>query len=34
MIDVAEILKPQGIKGEVKAKPLTNVLAVFENLKK
>ncbi len=34
MIDIAKILKPQGIKGEVKAQPLTNVLAVFENLKK
>ena len=34
MIDVAKILKPQGIKGEVKAQPLTNVLAVFENLRK
>lgn len=34
MIDVAIILKPQGIKGEVKAQPLTNVLAVFENLRK
>lgn len=34
MIDVAKIVKPQGIKGEVKAQPLTNVLAVFENLKK
>ena len=34
MIDIAKILKPQGIKGEVKAQPLTNVLAVFEKLKK
>lgn len=34
MIDIAKILKPQGIKGEVKALPLTNILAVFENLKK
>ena len=33
MIEVAEILKPQGIKGEVKALPLTNVLAVFNYIK-
>lgn len=33
MIEVAQILKPQGIKGEVKALPLTNVLAVFNSLK-
>ncbi len=30
---IAKIVKPQGIKGEVKAMPLTNVLAVFDNLK-
>ncbi len=33
MIQVARILKPQGIRGEVKALPLTNVLAVFDGLK-
>ena len=33
MIEIAQILKPQGIKGEVKALPLTNVLAVFNSLK-
>lgn len=33
MIEIAKILKPQGIKGEVKALPLTNVLAVFKSLK-
>ena len=33
MIEIAKILKPQGIKGEIKALPLTNVLAVFNNLK-
>lgn len=32
-IEIAKILKPQGIKGEVKALPLTNVLAVFNNIK-
>ena len=32
LIEVAKILKPQGIKGEVKAQPLTNVLAVFKGL--
>lgn len=32
-IEIAKIVKPQGIKGEVKAIPLTNVLAVFDNLK-
>lgn len=32
MIEIAKILKPQGIKGEIKALPLTNVLAVFDNL--
>ena len=30
MLEIAKILKPQGIKGEVKAMPLTNVLAVFK----
>lgn len=33
MIEIAQILKPQGIKGEVKALPLTDVLAVFNSLK-
>ena len=33
MLEIAKILKPQGIKGEVKALPLTNVLAVFKSLK-
>ena len=33
MEEIAKILKPQGIKGEVKARPLTNVLAVFVSLK-
>lgn len=33
MIEIAQIVKPQGIKGEVKALPLTNVLAVFNCLK-
>lgn len=32
MIEIAKILKPQGIKGEVKAQPLTNLLAVFNNV--
>ncbi len=31
-IEIAKILKPQGIKGEVKALALTNLLAVFKNL--
>lgn len=31
-IEIAKILKPQGIRGEVKALPLTNLLAVFKNL--
>ena len=31
-ICIAKILKPQGIKGEVKAQPLTNVLAVFKSI--
>lgn len=33
MIEIAKILKPQGIKGEVKALPSTNVLAVFKYFK-
>ena len=33
MIEIARILKPQGIKGEIKAQPFTNVLAVFKSLK-
>ena len=33
LLAIAKIVKPQGIKGEVKAQPLTNVLAVFDNLK-
>ena len=33
MIEIAEILKPQGIKGELKALPLTNVVEVFSSLK-
>ena len=33
MIEIARILKPQGIKGEVKASPSTNVLAVFKYIK-
>lgn len=32
MIEIAQIVKPQGIKGEVKALPLTNVLAVFNSI--
>ena len=32
MLPIAKIVKPQGIKGEVKAVPLTNVLAVFDKL--
>lgn len=32
MLPIAKIVKPQGIRGEVKAMPLTNVLAVFDNL--
>lgn len=32
MIEVAKILKPQGIKGEIKAQPLTNVVKVFDVL--
>ena len=33
MIEIAKIVKPQGIKGEVKALALTNVLAVFDLVK-
>ena len=33
MIEIAKIVKPQGIKGEVKALALTNVLAVFDFIK-
>lgn len=33
MLTIAKIVKPQGIKGEVKAMPLTNVLAVFKLIK-
>ena len=33
MIEIAKIVKPQGIKGEVKALALTNVLAVFNLVK-
>lgn len=33
MIEVAKIVKPQGIKGEVKALPSTNVVEVFSSLK-
>lgn len=33
MLEIAKILKPQGIKGEVKAEPLTNVVEVFSSLK-
>ncbi len=33
MLEIAKILKPQGIKGEVKALPLTNVLAVFKSIR-
>ena len=30
MIEIAKILKPQGIKGEVKAQAYTNVEKVFD----
>lgn len=33
MIEIAQIVKPQGIKGEVKALPLTNVVEIFDVLK-
>ncbi|MBP3344594.1 MAG: 16S rRNA processing protein RimM [Clostridia bacterium] len=32
MIEIAKIVKPQGIKGEVKALPLTNVTEIFDVL--
>lgn len=32
MIEIAKIVKPQGIKGEVKALPSTNVVGVFDVL--
>ena len=32
MIEIARILKPQGIKGEVKAELLTNVISIFDVL--
>ena len=32
MLEIAKIVKPQGIKGEVKAVPSTNVVEVFSNL--
>lgn len=33
MIEIAKIVKPQGIKGEVKAAPSTNVVEVFDKIK-
>lgn len=33
MIEIAQIVKPQGIKGEVKAQPFTNVVEVFDKIK-
>ena len=33
MIEIATIVKPQGIKGEVKAMPSTNVVEVFDAIK-
>ena len=33
MIEIAKILKPQGIKGEIKALPLTDVVELFDVLK-
>lgn len=33
MIEIAKIVKPQGIKGEVKALPSTNVVEVFDMIK-
>lgn len=33
MIEIAKIVKPQGIKGEVKALPSTNVVEVFDIIK-
>lgn len=32
-IEIAKILKPQGIKGEIKALPLTNLLSVYKKMK-
>ncbi len=32
MIEIAKIVKPQGIKGEVKALPSTNVVGIFDVL--
>ena len=32
MIEIAQILKPQGIRGEVKAEPFTNVTKLFDEL--
>ncbi|MEG1751545.1 MAG: ribosome maturation factor RimM [Clostridia bacterium] len=31
-IEIGKVLKPQGIKGEIKVLPLTNVLSVFDNI--
>ena len=33
MIEIAQIVKPQGIRGEVKAVPFTNVDEVFDKIK-
>ena len=33
MLEIAKILKPQGIKGEVKTEPLTNVVEIFSSIK-
>jgi len=33
VIEIAKIVKPQGIKGEVKAIPSTNVVEVFDKIK-
>ena len=33
MIEIAKIVKPQGIKGELKAMPSTNVVEVFDKIK-
>ena len=32
MLEIARILKPQGIKGEVKAELLTDVVSIFDVL--
>lgn len=32
MIEIAKIVKPQGIKGEVEAQPFTNVVKIFDVL--